>query len=551
MWPMKPKKDFYGNANDPRMVNSVMLYLKYWALESERVNIQILDQKAQRELCLAPLLEENPVLGQPLQPRGDAPLDVIELYAWFLGMVINWRKRGLYRKYALTFPVKYNQQTRDKIRASFWRRLQRSLPEPLVEQISVLNDFEVRNVATEPMAYAVATLPHLGLEETLEGIAYAVFDFGGGTTDFDFDFGLWRLPTPEEEDEYGVESVFERLGSGGDPYLGGENLLALLACQVVQMNLKDVYENKLNFTRPGSEQPFIGSESVVAQTSIAQANTAMLMQSLRPLLMEPDQFTEDRISLDLLDIQGNRKTVALTVNRDTLEELLRSRIARGVEGFLSEMAVAFSVEKPAQVHILLAGNASRGCWVKECFAEDGDAWKQLVDRYFGNQPPEFVIHQAQGAVDTAPGDPNCKTAVALGALDLVPGSPYLQKDRLQNVSGGEAPFKYFVGSLLRNQLQPLFTLGCSFSQWQELAPVRDHIFVLAWSASPRGRTGMKKGDPVLRVKNIPLPEPDTGWRCFAWVLGVAELEIATAPSREEFFMKEPEITKRLYLDTSE
>lgn len=540
---------FYDNANDPRMVNSVMLYLKRWALESERVNIHILDQKAQRELCLAPLQEENPVLGQRLQPRGDAPLDVIELYAWFLGMVINWRKRGLYRKYALTFPVKYDQQTRDKIRASFWRGLQRSLPESLVEQSAVLNDFEVRNVATEPMAYAVATLPHLGLEETLEGLAYAVFDFGGGATDFDF--GLWRLPTPEEEDEYGVESVFERLGSGGDPYLGGENLLALLAYQVVQMNLEDVYKHKLNFTRPDSEQPFVGSETVVAQTSLAQANSAMLIQSLRPLLIEPDRFTEERISLDLLDIQGHEHTVALDVNRDALEEHLRSRIARGVEGFLSEMSVAFSEEKPAQVHILLAGNASRGCWVKECFAEDGEAWEQLVDRYFGNQPPEFVIHQAQGAVDTPPGDPNCKTAVALGALDLVPGSSYLQRDRLQNLSGGEAPFKYFLGPLLRNQLQPVFTPGCPFSQWQELGPVRDHVFVLAWSASPRGRTGMKKGDTELRVKNIPVPEADTGWRCFARVLGVAELEIATASSGEEFFMKEPEITKRLYLDIVE
>ena len=52
-----------------------------------------------------------------------------------------------------------------------------------------------------------------------------IFDFGGGTTDFDF--GIWRKANGVKERRY--HYVIEHFGDGGDKYLGGENLLELLA----------------------------------------------------------------------------------------------------------------------------------------------------------------------------------------------------------------------------------------------------------------------------------------------------------------------------------
>ena len=54
-----------------------------------------------------------------------------------------------------------------------------------------------------------------------EKIFYGIFDFGGGTTDFDF--GIWRQPTEDEEDDF--DYVIEHFGASGDRTLGGENLL--------------------------------------------------------------------------------------------------------------------------------------------------------------------------------------------------------------------------------------------------------------------------------------------------------------------------------------
>lgn len=539
---------FRSDARNPRKVNSVMLYLKRWVLEAERLEFRLVDQKHGREYRLTPPIEEHPVRGQAMQARPDAPLDVIELYAWYLGMAINLRKKGLYLKYALTFPVKYTQAVRNKILASFSRGLQRSLPPTLLGS-SLMNAFEVREIATEPMAYAVATLPQADLMPTQDGLAYAVFDFGGGTTDFDF--GLWRLPTPEEVDEEGAESVFERLGSGGDPYLGGENLLALLAYQVFQDNLQTVYDKKLVFTCPVSEPALPGSEAVVDKSALAQANTSMLMHVLRPLLERPEDDFTAKFNLDMLDRSGQSVAVVLNINVDALQDLIRDRVERGTEGFLSEMQAAFADVNPPQIHILLAGNASRGRWVREAFATDREGWADRVVQYFGGFAPEFIVHFAEGAEDSPLGVPNCKTAVALGALDLVPGSPFIQQDRQQARSMGDAPFKYFVGPLAMSQLRPVLTPGAAYHEWHELGIIRDGVFVLSWSASPRARSGMKQGDAELQVKRIAMSGAGKGYRCFGRVVSAGTIELAAAASREAFDAHGPGVTAQISLDGQE
>src|SRR3546814_5778447 len=107
-------------------------------------------------------------------------------------------------------------------------------------------------------------MPYLGIKPHPEGVAYAVFDFGGGTTDFDF--GYYRLPTPEEEDE-GKEEVFEHFGAAGDKFLGGENLLEHLAFRVLRHNLDTCRKHRIAFTRPLDADDFAGSEMFLEQRS--------------------------------------------------------------------------------------------------------------------------------------------------------------------------------------------------------------------------------------------------------------------------------------------
>lgn len=519
------KLDYQEHANDPRVVSSVLLHLKRWALDCEKIKVRIVDQQDDSsEYVLAPLQENLPARGKLMQPQANAPLDVVELYAWYLGMAINTRQHGIHLKYAMTFPVKYAQDTRRKIIASFMRGLQRSFPESLLQQAGAINDFEVYQVATEPMAYAVAMLPHLGLQPTSEGVAYAVFDFGGGTTDFDY--GLWRLPTPEEEDQEGAEQVFERLGSGGDPDLGGENLLALLAYQVFQDNLSEVYKHKLVFTRPEFAKPFAGSETVLDSTSAARANTANMMRLLRPLLESPDDCTLAKQTIDCRNHSGQSVPVTIDFKLQELKTLVQQRVEVGVDTFLHEMKVAFADQCPARIHLLLAGNASRGKWVREAFDPEGESWQKRLQGIWSDGAPEMLVHFAQGAEQSGMGQPNCKTATALGALDLVRGSPIIQKDHQQSRSQQDAPFGYFVGGVKQGQLNPVLMPGHAYQQWRELGVVRDGVFNLSWSASPRARQGLKLGQPELRIEEINFGTPK-GHRCYGRIVSPDQIELVS------------------------
>lgn len=530
------RNDFRANAKSPRMVNSVLRTLKRWAVDGESHRVRIIDQSQGQEYELPGLRACFPVRGQLMEADPNGPLDPIELYAWFLGMAINWRQRGLYVKYALTFPVKYTEEIRSKIRASFERGLQRSLPWTLAQQSAILNRFQLLDISSEPTAYAVATLPLLGLQPSSEGLAYAVFDFGGGTTDFDF--GLWRLPTPEEADLEGAESVFERKGSHGDPYLGGENLLAMLAYQLFVRNIDDVYDKKLTFTRPSFLPPAPGTEAAVEQSSIAEANSAMVMEALRPLLEDPDNFTESRLTVDLRNAQGDPASVTLELNPSEhgpeLPEIIAQRVKEGVASFLSEMQAAFAQSLPGSIHILLAGNASRGKWVRESFDPESTHWQEEIRRVFGEREPELIIHPAVGAEEAGLNAPNCKTAVAWGALDLTPGQPILQKDPHRDAAEGDAPFGWFVGGYRQNQLQPVLQPGTAYGQWQELGAIRSGVFVLAWSASPRARSGnMAKGDPELRQRGLDFPMAHPGWRVFGRVVDANAIEVIASPEQNQ------------------
>lgn len=539
---------FREGSNNPRIINSVLRYIKRWARECERVGQRIVDSAHGTEMELSALQDHNPVRGQLMVADPDSALDVVELYAWYLGMAINQRSRGLYLKYAMTFPVKYERAVKDKILASFRRGLQRSLPESLLRQSEFLNKFTVEEVATEPMAYAAAMLPELGLTPSAKGLHYAVFDFGGGTTDFDF--GVWRTPTPAEADN-GYENVFERLGAGGDPYLGGENLLGLLAYQAVQDNLDTVLEHGLVFTQPPSEPKFGRYENVLDKSTLAEANTAMLMHRLRPILEHPEQTTEHRFTLDLLNRHGQSEGVNFEINSESLISILRQRIERGVEGFLSELHAAFNKDMPQEVHILLAGNASRGTLVKNAFAIDSEFLQQCVERYFIERIPQMIVHFAPEADQVDPYKPSCKTAVALGALDLVRGSEMLQVDRLQEQSNGDAPFKFFCGSLRQGVLYPVFVPGSPYMEWHEMGVVRGGVFTLVWSASPRARSDMRKGDAELQLREVEFANSEAGYRCFGRIISTGEMELRTATSLDRLDHDSDKLTIRVSLEGAE
>ena len=536
---------FRDNPGDTRVLASILPRLKQWALRSERQRIYFTDRKGV-EIELAEHTERNPLRGQPLTAACDDPFDPIELYAWYLGMAINWRGRGLFLKYYLSFPVSYPKEVKDRILASFRRGLQRSLPQSLIDHHpQALNDFAVTELASEPAAYAAAALPQLGVEPSAAGVPYAVFDFGGGTTDFDF--GLLRWAAPEEEDQ-GYERVFEHLASSGDNFLGGENLLEHLVYASFKANLPELRKQRIQFTQPLDASPFAGSEAFLARSQPAQTNTVMLAAKLRPFLEGETADLPPQIKLDLIDANGDKKPCELSLDAQALDALLAERIRAGVEAFLAELArLRDELPTGAPIHVLLAGNACRSRHIKALFDPEGKLWPELLAKALGNDPPKIDVHFPLPIDERNPHAPTAKTGVALGLLRLVPGEGTLLIDHVHARHDGQAPFAWFVGRMRRGNFEPVLLRGAPYREWHELGTLQRGVFNLYASASPRALQGLPEGDPELKKHRLDFPEAPDGsvLKLFARAIAPGELEVCAAPTNSEL---ENSIIKRLVLE---
>ncbi|WP_306393755.1 hypothetical protein [Telluria beijingensis] len=549
------------------VVDSVLTGLKQWAMRGERdARIHVRDGR-QHEHALAPLVARNPVLGTPLAVGADDPFDPVELYAWFLGMHINWRGRGIFLRYYMSFPVTYPEQVRDRILASFRRGLQRSLPATLVGQAAFAR-FRVEELASEPAAYAAAALPSLGIAPTADGAAYAVFDFGGGTTDFEF--GKYRLPADEDDD---IEELFEHHGAAGDVFLGGERLLENMAYLVFQQNLHRCAKERIVFSRPQDAADIAGHEMFVEDSRIAATNTAVLAAALRPLWEEGQRDTV--IKIRLLARGGELVDCQFTLQLDALNAYLATRIGQGVRSFFIAMRTAFAAAPPSVVHVLLAGNASRSRFVESYFFSDEDgasidrhaaarseagrdrsdslderlfdiAADYLAEVYGDEQIPEIVVHRPPTADAVHPG--MGKTGVALGLLRLCPGGVVATASASPEAPGREAPFGYYVGRVRRGRFDPVLLQSQPYGAWRDLGQARDRVLKLAYSRSTLAATGdMREGDTLLLQRRLELGVDTEGKRVFVRAVGPHEIETCVAAAAPDADAQGAEALTRISL----
>ncbi|GAA7486706.1 hypothetical protein MMM109_02470 [Helicobacter pylori] len=78
----------------------------------------------------------------------------IEIYAYYIGRCINNMQNGVFLKYFLSYPIKYEKHQTKKIRESFERGLKKSLPRHVFDDEKTAKMFKVELKASEPCAYA-------------------------------------------------------------------------------------------------------------------------------------------------------------------------------------------------------------------------------------------------------------------------------------------------------------------------------------------------------------------------------------------------------------
>ena len=170
-----------------------------------------------------------------------------------------------------------------------------------------------------------------------------VFDFGGGTTDFDF--GEWQTSIKPRYD-----FIITHYGAQGDRYLGGENLLALLAFEIFKKNAVRLRQEGITFMQPAECNGFQGNEMLIDNNSCEAAyNIKNLMKALRPI-WEGTETEGEKNSLDnqeslevnLLNAKGDLITgFRLDANRNEIMAILKSRIDMGVQQFFAAFHSAF------------------------------------------------------------------------------------------------------------------------------------------------------------------------------------------------------------------
>lgn len=468
--------------------------------------------------------------------------DPIEIYAYYLGLYINNMRNGIFLDYLMSFPVTYEKKVREKILISFERGLKKSLPVEILENDEIMSHFRVQSGASEPACYAICALQQFNVEPIEdEKIFYSIFDFGGGTTDFDF--GIWRLADENEPEEEDYDYVIEHFGAGGDQYLGGENLLELMSYEIFKNNTDVLLASKgddkttdsvgFTFSKPAECEVFDGHESLVAKSQEARRNTKKLTEKLRPFLeglelrdekiVPPADFAKNGcVEVNLFDKEGKMKTsVQLKVDTDELIDILYKRIEKGVSNFFHALKTNFEKCQSDEIkfaYIFLAGNSSKSPIVKMIFNTYMEKYAEMICEKYNLDKNNFFImfaplgtpeaddQQRENGVEI---DEKCitrptgKTGVAYGLLDGRKGSNILVKSEVD--SKDEIPFNFYVGINRKKVFKTILPKGTEYNKWIRLKNALTTDFYLYYSNLPVVESDATPIDDIRKKKCI-LPE---------------------------------------------
>ena len=479
---------------------------------------------------------------------GEDDVNPIELYAYYIGLYINNMRNGIFLDYYLSFPVTYEMAIRNKIIESFRKGLIKSLPEPIQNDSELMARFSVNGNISEPAAYAVCALQEYGFDpKGDEEVFYGIFDFGGGTTDFDF--GLW---TKSKKKRYDYK--IEHFGAGGDKYLGGENLLEMLAFNIFKENQDIMREGGFTFTLAPECTEFAGSDAILADSQEAEKNMHNLMEKLRPMWEKQNADNSlntraDRteqsdiddewekktgkkyITVDLFDKSGTMKPeVRLETSQSFIDQFFEDKIRKGVSNFFSALMLSYQngrVKKPTKINILLAGNSCRSPIVKWVFEEEieqleqrirekyevektgkfcelfpplgtEEAYRKMIDKCknmdLANEMETAAAAEmkdnCQKYINDIYEKPTGKTGVAFGLVQCRTGGNIEGAEECETDS--EIPFKYFLGyntgkkfEIFRDDEKKMALLGRpDLNEWYRYIEADVNTFYLYYTTLP-------------------------------------------------------------------
>ena len=514
--------------------DSIISDIKQWTVH-KNVKTEVIDKKGNK-ISLPPYFE--------LDENDENYIDPVEFYAYYIGSYINTMRNGIYLEYYLSFPVTYEKAVREKILNSFERGIKKSLPKQIQEDEKIMKKFRVKHGSNEPAAYAVCALKKLKIEpKDNEKIYYGVFDFGGGTTDFDF--GIWK--NSEDEDMFDYE--LEHFGAGGDIYLGGENILKELAYKVFSNNSSELRKRKIQYVRPEWCPELSGEETLVENTREAKLNTRKLAEEkLRDIWEEKNTERIDEVKINLFNADGNLETgIDLKIDEEELKTLIKDKIEKGIKNFFIKLEDAFKDEDVKKVHIFLAGNSCRHSFVNEIFEKYVAEMKDKI---------ELVIYDLKAIKESDKENDSKitgKTGVAYGLIYSRKGGriKVTNRDEKENVAN-EINFKFYLGNSKKDKFNPIITPSSSYGKFEYLGILTSDIFEIYYTSSPEAQTGtMEIGKDDPKIKRISLNEEydeDERYRIYIKTVMPDKISYAIVKKEEDIETKEIIEEEEVFLD---
>ena len=523
----------FGNLTDgpSEYFTSIISDIKQWTTKEKEKHY--LKDRTGSEYTLAPYLK--------LDENDENYIDPVELYAYYIGSYINTMTNGIYLEYLLSFPVTYEKAIREKILKSFEKGIKKSLPIQIQEDEKLMKKFKVKHGANEPAAYAACALKNFKIEpkDKDDKVYYGVFDFGGGTTDFDF--GIWKLA--EDEDMYDYE--LEHFGAGGDKYLGGENIIKELAYKVFTENSDMLLKKRIQYIRPENYDELKGEGALVNNdSSIAKLNTRILAEILRKIW--ENSATEDMSVIKppyLYDTHGEKigmgddKQLSLNTLEDELKSLIREKIDKGINNFFIKLEDAFKDEDAKEINIFLAGNSCKHPFVNEIFAEYQEKMKDKIKLNL------YDLKAIEGLKekDSTKVMPTGKTGVAYGLIYSRKGGriKVTNRDEKENMAN-EVNFKFYIGNNKRDLFNTVLSPNSKYEKFEYFGKVTSDTFEIYYTTLPKAQTGKMEIDKT-NVKRISLNEEydeDEEYRIYIKATKPTKISYAIVKKEEDVDTKE-------------
>ncbi|GHH42464.1 hypothetical protein GCM10007982_08010 [Helicobacter pylori] len=255
--------------------------------------------------------------------------------------------------------------------------MKKSLPRHVFDDEKTAKMFKVELKASESCTYAISALKSYGFDKSDKldkPVYYGVFDFGGGTTDFDF-----RKWEKSANPKFAYKMT--HFSNGGDKYLGGENLLELLAFEAYGQNFQELKAKDIVIAKPNYDR--IDTQrfgSFMQNSSGARLNLQEIASKLRPFLENLDadiiEAIEENENFEIENFEKDFKTMLFDRNGgDSISvedfkvdckeilNLLKGKIDDGVANFFAGFSkvMAENIDNQCRAfHIFLGGNASIG-----------------------------------------------------------------------------------------------------------------------------------------------------------------------------------------------